>query len=74
MKSQIFKKKPDIYILSNVLKCFNLELNNFNKKFIYRENYNNSIINKLRELIPELKKYYLKCKSNKYLNNNLNLN
>lgn len=74
MKNQLFKKNIDKTILCNVLKCFNLDLNNFDKKIIYREKYNNYLVNDFKRIIPELDNYYLKCKSKKYLHSKLTLN
>jgi hypothetical protein len=74
MKSQLFKKQIDKKILYNVLKCFNLDLNNFDKQIIYREKYNNYLLTNFKSIIPQLDNYYLKCKSKQYLHNKLTFN
>ena len=70
-KDQLFTKNPPFELVKDILKLFitrDIDDNlyyEFSKKNIIDKN----IINKIEIYIPELKKYYLKCKHNKYLEN-----
>lgn len=71
-KNQLFSKDPPpIEIVSKILyTMINKELNeNIYFEFSRKNLINKKVIEKINEFIPELKKYYLKCKHNKYLEN-----
>ena len=70
-KDQLFTKNPPFELVKDILKLFitrDIDDNlyyEFSKKNIIDKN----IISKIEFYIPDLKKYYLKCKHNKYLEN-----
>ena len=71
-KNQLFSKDPPpIEIVNKILyTMINKELNeNIYFEFSRKNLINKKVIEKINEFIPELKKYYLKCKHNKYLEN-----
>ena len=69
-KNQLFQQEPPLEFVKNIMEIFlGKNINNpyyqFSRKMIEEK----KIIEKLNTLIPELKKYYLKCKYKKYLEN-----
>jgi hypothetical protein len=69
-KNQLFSKDIPPFSLVNkiLLGTINKELNeNIYYEFSRKQLNNKNIIKKIEYFIPELKKYYLKCKHNKYL-------
>lgn len=70
-KNQLFSKNPPYELVVKILNILlNREISNdihyeFSKNSIKNKNINN----KIKEFIPELKIYYLKCKHQKYLEN-----
>jgi hypothetical protein len=69
-KNQLFHENPPIELVKNIMKIFLGEnLDNpcyqFTRKMLEEKN----ILEKIENYIPELRKYYLKCKQNKYLDN-----
>jgi hypothetical protein len=70
-KDQLFTIGPPLELVENILKLITMkDINDvlyyeFSKKNIIDKN----IIDKIQFYIPELKKYYLKCKHKKYLEN-----
>ena len=66
-KHQLFKKEPPMELVIKVAQCFGFE--NLNDKGCICKKYFNSmkVIDKMNELLPELKKYYLPCKAKTYL-------
>jgi len=68
-KNQLFKIQPDYDILEKLLDAFCLTSLN-DTRFFTKENVaNNNTSQKITDLIPELKKYYLPCKAKIYLVN-----
>jgi hypothetical protein len=70
-KDQLFSKIPDFDLVSKILLVLtNKELNdNFYFEFCRKNLQNKNIVDKINIFIHELKKYYLKCKHKKYLEN-----
>jgi len=69
-KNQLFSKDIPPFSLVNkiLLGTINKELNeNIYYEFSRKQLNNKNIIKKIEYFVPELKKYYLKCKHNKYL-------
>ncbi len=69
-KNQLFHENPPIELVKEIMKIFlgdNLDnpCYQFTRKMLEEKN----IIQKVENYIPELRKYYLKCKQNKYLDN-----
>jgi hypothetical protein len=71
-KNQLFSNESPPYELVEKIfeSLLNIKLNetllyNFSRKILLNKNVNENII----DFIPELKKYYLKCKHQKYLEN-----
>jgi hypothetical protein len=70
-KDQLFTIGPPLELVENILKLITMKdiddvlYYEFSKKNIIDKN----IIDKIEFYIPELKKYYLKCKHKKYLEN-----
>lgn len=72
LKNQLFSKEiPPIDIVNKILgTIINKELNeNIYFEFSRKNLLNKKVMDKVNDLIPELKKYYLKCKHTKYLEN-----
>ena len=71
-KNQLFSKdNPPFDLVKNILyELLNKEINeNIYYEFSLKNLINKKIIEKINFYIPELKKYYLKCKHEKYLEN-----
>lgn len=68
-KNQLFSKIPPFDFVSKILYILiNKELNDSLYFEFSRKNLlNKNIVEKINSFIPELKKYYLKCKHKKYL-------
>lgn len=68
-KNQLFTETPPFELVKKILNVIiNKDLSDttyyeFSKKHLVSKN----VLSKINEYIPELKKYYLKCKHNKYL-------
>ena len=67
--NQIFRIIPPIEYLDKILQIFGI--NNFDENFYFSkfDIKKKNLIEKFEEELPELRKYYLKCKAKKYLNN-----
>jgi hypothetical protein len=67
-KHQLFKEIPPIEFIVKVIQCFGFK--NLEDKGCICKKYFGSmnVIQKLNELLPELRKYYLPCKAKAYLN------
>ena len=71
-KNQLFsKEQPPLELVKKIIfELINKELNdNIYYQFSIKNLSNKKIIDKINSYVPELKKYYLKCKHNKYLEN-----
>jgi len=70
--NQLFSKEPPSFELVKeiIFSLFNKELNDsIYYEFTVKSLVNKKSVLKIEEYITELKKYYLKCKHNKYLEN-----
>ena len=67
-KHQLFKDIPPAELVVKVIQCFGFK--NLEDKGCICKKYFNSmnVIQKMNELLPELRKYYLPCKARAYLN------
>jgi hypothetical protein len=66
-KNQLFKINPDINIIQEILDSFGLENLEDNRLFTKDHMKEIRTSSKIIELNEKLKKYYLPCKSKKYL-------
>ena len=67
MKNQLFRISPDLKITEQLLNLFGIKNMEDNHSFT-RENLNDlKTVEKMNEMIDELIKYYIPCKSKKYL-------
>ena len=67
-KNQLFRRNPDRYIISDLLKIFNIEsLDDTNFYFTKQDLLNNDIIDKMSKLKNRLEVYYIPCKAKIYL-------
>ena len=68
MKNQLFRRNPDRYIISDLLKIFNIEsLDNPDFYFTKQDLLNSDIIDNMIKLKNKLEVYYIPCKAKKYL-------
>ena len=68
-KNQLFRRNPDRYIISDLLKIFNIEsLDDTNFYFTKQDLLNLDIIDNMNKLKNRLEVYYIPCKSKVYLN------
>jgi len=70
--NQLFSKEnPPFALVQEILfPLINKNLNDYTHyEFTIKSLINKNILDKTNKYIPELKKYYLKCKHNKYLEN-----
>jgi len=69
MKSQLFRRNPDRYIISDLIDIFKIDsLDNEEFHFTKHDILNSDIIEKIIELKDKLLIYYIPCKAKKYLN------
>ena len=67
MKDQLFKNKPDLNLVTDIIKLFGLlNINDINL-FTRQNLIDLNTMDKLYEYIPKLKEYYLPCKAKIYL-------
>jgi len=70
MKSQLFRRNPDRYIISDLMEIFNINsLDNKDLYFTKQDLLNTDIIEKIIKLKDKLLIYYLPCKAKIYLEN-----
>ena len=70
MKSQLFRRNPDRYIISDLIDIFKIDsLDNEEFNFTKQDILNSDIIEKIIELKEKLLIYYIPCKAKKYLEN-----
>jgi len=68
VKNQLFRRNPDRYIISDLLKIFNIEsLDDTNFYFTKQDLLNSDIIDNMIKLKNKLEIYYIPCKSKLYL-------
>jgi hypothetical protein len=71
MKNQLFCISPDLKISTKILNLFGISDFNDNHSFTKFNLQELDTVNKMQEIIEDLKKYYIPCKSKIYL---INLN
>ena len=69
MKDQLFKNKPDLKLVLDIIKLFGLKDFNDTNLFTKQNLVDLKTVEKLQECIPKLKEYYLPCKSKRFLYN-----
>ena len=69
-KNQLFRRNPDRYIISDLLKIFNIEsLDEENYYFTKSDLLNLDVIDNLVKIKNKLEVYYIPCKAKVYLEN-----
>ena len=68
MKNQLFRISPDMEITENILQLFGIKDMNDNHSFTRMNLIDLKTVEKMTEITEELTKYYIPCKSKKYLN------
>ena len=69
MKSQLFRRNPDRYIINDLMVIFNIKsLDDQDFYFTKQDLTNLNIINKMNNIKEKLQIYYLPCKAKVYLN------
>lgn len=71
MKNQLFRISPDLKISTKLLNLFGISDFSDNHSFTKFNLQELDTVNKMKEIIEDLKKYYIPCKSKIYL---INLN
>jgi hypothetical protein len=70
MKSQLFRRNPDRYIINDLMNIFNIKsLDDEDFYFTKQDLTNINIVDKINDIKEKLIIYYLPCKSKIYLNN-----
>ena len=67
MKDQLFKIKPDINLLNDVIKLYGLSNYKDSKLFTKQNLIDLKTVEKIKEIIPRLNEYYIPCKSKQHL-------
>ena len=68
-KNQLFKKIPPADIIDRIARLYSINNYDDNIKLTLNKLTQLKTIEKLQDIIPELKQYYVKCKGNYYLEN-----
>ena len=68
-KDQLFAKIPPYDLFIKILKCFGLDNINDKRSFTRKHLTYINTVQKMEELVPKLKLYYIPCKARTYLNN-----
>ena len=69
MKNQLFRISPDMEITENILQLFGIKDMDDNHSFTRMNLIDLKTVEKMTELSESLRKYYIPCKSKKYLTN-----
>ena len=70
MKSQLFKRNPDRYIINNLMEIFNIKsLDDETFYFTKQDLIEKYIVKKINNIKEKLLIYYLPCKAKLYLEN-----
>ena len=67
-KDQLFAKIPPYDLFIKILKCFGLDNINDKRSFTRKHLTYINTVQKMEELVPTLKLYYIPCKARTYLN------
>jgi len=68
MKNQLFRISPDLKITIQMLNLFGIKDIEDNHSFTRENLIDLKTVEKMNEIIDELIKYYIPCKSKQYLN------
>ena len=68
-RNQLFKVDPSLKFLEEFIKVFGLKDMNDSRKFSRDTLYNFNSLEKFEKYRDDLKKYYIPCKYDKYVNN-----
>jgi|TARA_Y100000389_G_C17345106_1_gene455430 hypothetical protein len=68
MKNQLFKNSPDLKFTIQLLNLFGIQDINDNHSFTRNNLIDLKTVENINLIVEELNKYYLPCKSKKYLN------
>ncbi len=68
MKNQLFRVSPDVKIITMILNIFGIVDINDNHSFTRKNLIDLKTVEKMDDIKEELNKYYIPCKSRKYLN------
>ena len=68
MKNQLFKVSPELKITFQILNLFGIQNLKDNHSFTRNNLADLKTVEKMNDMIPEFQKYYIPCKSKKYLN------
>ena len=66
-KDQLFKNKPDLYLVTDIIRLYGLTDLNDTKLFTKENLKDLNTVEKLHNYLDRLRDYYLPCKSKKYL-------
>ena len=69
INSQLFRKKPTFEFVAKVAALYNIKEFKESQKFTLSNLENMKTVEKLNEIMPELKEHYINCKAKKYLEN-----
>ena len=69
MKDQLFRIKPELSFVNEFIKIYGLNDMNDTNLFTKQNLVDLNTINEINNLLPELNKYYLPCKSKQFLSN-----
>ena len=67
MKNQLFKVSPDLKITLQILNLFGIQDLEDNHSFTRNNLTDLETVSKMNEIMSEIEKYYIPCKSKKYL-------
>ena len=67
VKDQLFKNKPDLNLVTDIIKLYGLTDLNDTKMFTKENLQDLNTVDKMNNYIERLKDYYLPCKAKKYL-------
>ena len=67
MKDQLFKNKPELNLVIEIIRLFGLEGFDDIKLFTKQNMIELNTVENMKEYIPKLQEYYLPCKSKIYL-------
>ena len=67
MKNQLFKISPDLEFTETLLKLFGIKDINDNHSFTRNNLKDLNTVEKVKEIIEKLVKYYIPCKAKKYI-------
>jgi len=68
-RNQLFKRKIPRHLVINLLKCFGLNDFNDKQKITFKKIKILNVLENIKKIKKELKKYYIPCKAKIYLNN-----